>query len=175
VQLITEEYCRLNQALHEENKHYGTTGQYYLADVVRLIKQLKTQDVLDYGCGKSTLAHNLPFTIKQYDPAVPKYAALPEPADVVVCTDVLEHIEPEYLESVLAHLAKLTKRVGYFTAATIPAKKTLADGRNAHLIVKPAKWWLLKMYEYFEVINFSKHDTQLILIVEPYAHANLSN
>ena len=43
----------------------------------------------------------LTFEIKEYDPAIPGKDSLPEPADIVVCSDVLEHIEPNYLLNVL--------------------------------------------------------------------------
>jgi 2-polyprenyl-3-methyl-5-hydroxy-6-metoxy-1,4-benzoquinol methylase len=167
MQLISEEYRKLNEQLHETNKHYGTSGQLYVSDIIGILKNLQTQDVLDYGCGKSTLAQNLPFSIKQYDPAVPKYAAQPDPADLVVCTDVLEHIEPEMIDDVLKHLAKLTKKAGYFTACTVAAQKTLADGRNAHLIVKPPIWWIHKIDEHFEILNFTKKGHEAVFIVQP--------
>ena len=142
MQVITEEYKKLNMALHEVNAEYGKSGKLSADPVLHLAKALHTYDILDYGCGKSTLQMNRPFKINQYDPAVKKYEALPNPADIVVCTDVLEHIEPECLEQVMRHLFELTKKVGFFKIATRPAKKILADGRNAHLIVRPMLWWL---------------------------------
>jgi 2-polyprenyl-3-methyl-5-hydroxy-6-metoxy-1,4-benzoquinol methylase len=138
-----------------------------MGKVLELAKALGTTDVLDYGCGKSTLARNLPFTIKQYDPAIEKYKEAPSPADIVVCTDVLEHIEPEFIDNVLEHLAKLTKKKGYFTASTIEAQKVLADGRNAHLLIKPAKWWVDKFREYFEILKSTEENNEVIVFVEP--------
>lgn len=151
MQTISEDYRGLNQKLHEENKEYGTSGKKWTLQVLDMCKTLDTKDVLDYGCGKSTLANNLPFSINQYDPAIPKYAARPVKADLVVCTDVLEHIEPECLDDVLKDLSDLTRKVGFFVVATRPAAKTLADGRNAHLIQKPVEWWVPKLCEYFDL------------------------
>lgn len=167
MQLISDEYRQLNEQLHDSNPAYGVSGHQHTDSVINLSKIVGSVDILDYGCGKSTLARNLPFSIKQYDPAIDKYKALPEPADIVVCTDVLEHIEPEALDEVLKHLASLTKKAGLFTAATRPAVKFLADGRNAHLIVQPAKWWVDKFYEHFDVINFTKANHEISFIVEP--------
>src|ERR1700693_285250 len=101
--LISPEYASLNQKLHKDNESYGTSGIQYAQDVMNLCFQHNTQDVLDYGCGKSTLANNLPFKIQQYDPCVERYKAKPWPADIVVCTDVLEHIEPDCINDVIAH------------------------------------------------------------------------
>lgn len=153
--LITDEYRALNEKLHESNPAFGVSGQNYVPYVMDLVKDLRTQDVLDYGCGKSTLANNIPFKINQYDPCIPKYSAAPNPADIVVCTDVLEHIEPECLDDVLDDLKRVVKKVGFFSIANGPAKKTLADGRNAHLIQQPARWWLDKIFQRFDLMCFN--------------------
>lgn len=167
MQLITEEYRKLNEKKHQDSRLYGTSGYHYLDDIIALLKKYKTDDVLDYGCGKSTLANNLPFIIKQYDPAITKYSKMPSPADVVICTDVLEHIEPELIDNVLQHIASLLKKAGYLVANTAPAKKTLADGRNAHILVKPFSWWITKMQQYFEVVNYLEIANSSIFEVNP--------
>ena len=75
---------------------------------------------------------------------------------MVACIDVLEHVEPQCLESVLDDLKRLTKRVGLFTVHTEPAKKTLPDGRNAHLIQQPPSWWLPKFLSRFDLVVFQR-------------------
>jgi hypothetical protein len=165
--LITSEYQKLNKELHDSNKHYGTSGASYLKDIFRIMDMFKSNDILDYGCGKSTLQHNLPFEIKQYDPAVPKYANPPSKADIVVCTDVLEHIEPECLESVLKDILRLSKKGIFLSIATRPAKKFLSDGRNAHLIVQPAIWWLNILTSIgYEILMFHNQGLELKLICQ---------
>lgn len=141
----------------------------WVKEIAELSRQYKTQDILDYGCGKSTLSLNLPLPIKQYDPAIKRYSDPPEPADIVVCTDVLEHIEPEYLEAVLDDLKRLVKKAGFFTVACVEAKKVLADGRNAHLIVESPEWWLRKLMERFYIKFFNAMDRECLVVVEPHA------
>lgn len=167
MQLITDGYKKLNEQLHAEKRFYGAIGFRHLFSVLDLARKYNTQDILDYGCGKSSLARNLPFDIKEYDPAVEKFKALPLPADIVVCTDVLEHIEPELLDNVLSHLKSLTKKAGLFSVSTAPAYKTLPDGRNAHLIVESYMWWLNKLDNYFDVAKFEKEQFEVLLIVTP--------
>lgn len=154
--LITPEYQKLNEELHESNKHYGTSGHKWAKDVLGLCgpKCFDTQDVLDYGCGKSTLALNLPFDIKQYDPAIPKYAERPEPADLVVCTDVLEHVEYECLDEVLNDIYSLCKKGVFLMIHNGPAKKTLEDGRNAHIIQEEEGFWLGAICARFRLLQF---------------------
>jgi cyclopropane fatty-acyl-phospholipid synthase-like methyltransferase len=88
-----------------------------------------------------------------YDPGIPDRAALPEPADFVVSTDVLEHVEPEKLDGVLKHIRELTKRQAYLNIHTGPANAKLPDGRNAHLIQQPAEWWHRKLYTVFTHVD----------------------
>jgi len=164
--MITDDYRKLNEEMHKKPS-YGISGQKYANQVHAIALSMQTQDILDYGCGKSTLAQNLPYKIKQYDPAIPKYSALPEPADVVVCTDVLEHVEPEMIDDVLEHIRSLTKRRGMFVIATRPANKTLPDGRNPHLIIENGKWWLNKLWDLFFVKGFQDFGEEFLVIVEP--------
>jgi len=108
---------------------------------MQIAQLLNTRDILDYGCGQRTLEQALGFPIRNYDPAIPGLDTPPEPADLVVCTDVLEHIEPECLDDVLDDLRRVTRKVGFFVIANRPAKKILPDGRNAHLIQEGIDWW----------------------------------
>ncbi len=84
---------------------------------------LCAQSVLDYGCGKGTLAEAVSFEIREYDPAIAGKDENPLPADLVICTDALEHIEPEYLDAVLVHIASLTRMAAFFVVHTGRAQK----------------------------------------------------
>lgn len=151
--LISPEYKALNTQLHRENTAYGTSGRNYSDMVEAVCRILKTRSVLDYGCGKGTLAARLPFSIANYDPCIPGLDSPPSPATVVVCTEVLEHIEPENLDAVLDDLARLTLRLVVLTVALGPAEKTLADGRNAHLIVRTEEWWNERIEKRFRLCS----------------------
>lgn len=167
MELISDEYCRLNAEMHEKIPDYGVQGREHFIDIDTMAKSMGTNDILDYGCGKGTLAMHFPFTIQQYDPAIPKHSEMPEPADIVVCTDVMEHIEPDKLENVLNHLKSLTKKLFYSTICTELAVKKLPDGRNAHLIVQSPAWWFCKLEEYFEVINYRRADNHILAVCIP--------
>lgn len=157
--LISESYREQQEALHNSKKiNYGTVGAQYGEVVGEMIDFLEVDTLLDYGSGKNlslqtTLAPQRKFTYQAYDPGVPDYADDPVPAELVVCIDVLEHIEPDCLDDVLDHLESLTERILFATVHTGPAGKILPDGRNAHLIQKPVEWWLPKFTERFELIG----------------------
>lgn len=159
--LISDEYRALNRELHAREPSYGTSGYKWAGVVKQLAAQIgPASSVLDYGCGRSTLRAVLgdrSCEFREYDPAIPGKDGRPQPADLVACTDVLEHIEPWCLHGVLDDLRGLAKAAVLLVVATRPAKKTLADGRNAHLIVQPIEWWLPKLMDYWaprQINNF---------------------
>jgi hypothetical protein len=144
-QFISPEYCRLMEKTHTESSGWGVGGHEYARDVRMLVKGLHARTVLDYGCGIGTLAKHpllIRFRVREYDPGISSKADLPHPADLVACTDVLEHVEPDYLDAVMRHLYDLTRIACFAVVATRPAKRFFADGRNAHLIIEPEEWWL---------------------------------
>jgi len=159
--LISEEYRRMQQQLHE-NPNYGVASVHYAPLVADVIQQVGATEILDYGAGKGRLGQTLrqhiqrPLTIHHYDPAVPHWSAAPAPCAFVACIDVLEHIEPHLLDNVLDDLKRVTAGVGVFTVHTGAAVKVLPDGRNAHLIQQPAGWWLPKILERFELVTFNR-------------------
>jgi hypothetical protein len=153
---ITEEYRKQNEMLHKARKDYGTSGEKYAPQVAEIAVMIKAESILDYGCGKQTLAKALPqFTVRGYDPAIPGADTPPKGADLVVCTDVLEHIEPECLGDVLSHLKELTGKVVLFVVCTVPASKTLPDGRNTHINLKTPKEWLTILMDHFQLDHFT--------------------
>lgn len=165
--LITDEYRKLNEQLHNSNDGYGRSGHKW-ADLVRhILASTNATTVLDYGCGKKTLQEALGFEIASYDPAVPGCDATPAAADVVVCSDVLEHIEPDCLDEVLDDIRRCTKEVAVLVVATRPAKKVLADGRNAHLIQKPINWWLREIGSLFEPLQINNMGGEFLYIGRP--------
>lgn len=92
-----------------------------------------------------------------------EYAALPASAGIVVCTDVLEHIEPACLDEVINHMRALMRVAGYFVIATRPDEsKLLSDGRNPHLIIKPGDWWRSRLSSAFNITKWSEIQGQEI-------------
>ena len=156
--MISEEYRKMQEELHE-NPEYGVASVSYAPFVSEIINQMGVTDILDYGAGKGRLGKNLDIdhtaALAEYDPGIPDKSSTPDPHEFVACIDVLEHIEPEYLDDVLDDLDRVTQKAGFFTIHTGADVKTLSDGRNAHLIQKPMEWWLPKIMERFAVKSLS--------------------
>ena len=85
---------------------------------------------------------------------------------MVVCIDVLEHIEPECLDDVLDDLQRLVIKYGFFTIHTGPAQKVLPDGRNAHLTQEPLSWWNEKLESRFTMIKQLAMENGCIVFVK---------
>jgi hypothetical protein len=155
MQTISEEYREEQVRLHQ-NPDYGMASIGLAPFVAEIIRHMSPKTVTDYGAGKCHLLkklkslHVVDFSYQPYDPAFPEYGEA-RAADLVCCIDVLEHIEPNLLDNVLSDLAGLTRKIGFFSIHTGPAKKHLSDGRNAHLIQKPSSWWLPKLESFFEI------------------------
>ena len=158
----SSDYLEKQTDLHN-NENYGIASLTYAPMVADLIKKLNIKSISDYGAGKKRLLIGLEkqgitnIKYNAYDPVFPDYGQ-PMPAELVCCIDVLEHIEPEYLDNVLSELNKITNNIGFFTVHTDPAKKTLSDGRNAHLIQESPSWWIPKISKYFNILHLENHN-----------------
>jgi len=167
--LITDDYKAQQAKLHAVG-NYGVTAQKYGKTVSDIIDRLEIDHVLDYGCGSNksltqTLKPNRNIVYQPYDPCVPEVSDDPSPAEMVVCIDVLEHIEPELLDDVLDHLHEMTERVLFTSINTGPAGKVLDDGRNAHLIQKPMSWWLPKLFERYIIQTVQAAGAQEFFVI----------
>lgn len=157
--MISEEYRELNKQLHADTKKiYGDDGGRWADYVISACRGGEFTSVLDYGCGKGALrkaiyAKTPEFDVFEYDPAIEGKDESPSPVDLVFCGDVLEHIEPDYLDDVLSDINRCAEKGAILYIATNEAIKTLPDGRNAHLIQENLHWWFNKLSDYFEITS----------------------
>jgi hypothetical protein len=170
--LISETYRKQNRRLHAENPHYGISGAKW-RDKVRELAHWGRRAVLDYGAGKATLSASLgpAYRVTNYDPCVPGLEQRPGAHSVVVCGDVLEHVEPDCLAAVLDDLRGLTHDVAFVVVHLGPARKFLPDGRNAHLIQQPAEWWEARVMRHgFRVVDRAASAREAWFVLVPEVH-----
>lgn len=130
--------------MHSVDAAYGSRGFNWGYLVAGIAQIEKCSSILDYGCGKGTLGKTLRgagLDVREYDPGIAKKSSLPNPADLVVSVDVMEHVEPECVAAVINSLASLAQRILFVAISTTPAKRWLSDGRNTHLVIQPGNWW----------------------------------
>lgn len=152
------EYLDQCKIFHKENKTFSGNGCIkHVEAIISLAEAVGAKTALDYGCGKGNqysrlvdwngerwpLEDHLGFLVDKFDPAVKKFASTPldHPRDLVWCTDVMEHIPEEDIDFIVSELSRLSAKALFVTVGTYPAKKTLPNGENAHVTIKPLEWW----------------------------------
>jgi 2-polyprenyl-3-methyl-5-hydroxy-6-metoxy-1,4-benzoquinol methylase len=151
--LISEAYCQMNADIYNSSKRSAGGAKH--AEIVREIAlKWNSQMILDYGCGQGEFkkafdALKTGILVCEYDPAIEGKQNIFDDSsanlyDLITCTDVLEHIEPEKIDNVLKHIFYLMGKGGYFIISLCETKVFLPDGRNAHILLKPVEWWLEK-------------------------------
>ena len=153
----------LYKVLHqEEGKFKGISLVPLVPTLMSLVKENNCKTLLDYGCGKAIpydknrckevdLRHPIQKlcnlkSFDLYDPAYEKYATLPDKKyDIVVCTDVLEHIAEQDIDYVLTEILSRSKKIVFLNISCQPALKHFKEGKfkgkNVHISVFDPSWW----------------------------------
>ena len=177
---FTPEYIKLQKELHAVG-NYGVSGIAHSPAIYHGIMQLakrfpKRVDVLDYGSssGHTTSKIRKEFYLPghvyfwNYDPAVDQFATEPGLNHFVICSDVMEHVEPECTWAVLDHLKEVTQCIIFFSISLVPARKVLSDGRNAHINLRDPEFWLREIKKRFitSEAQVSKDGAELLVVAQ---------
>jgi len=150
-------YLDQYKQIHKEKK-YGVSGDGHVPWLKKLIPS-DADSILDYGAGQSNTAYLLKKEtgiedVVAYDPAVEGRDIKPErDFDVVVCTDVMEHVPEEEIDGVLTDIWGYAP-VAVFAIALKPAAATLPNGENAHCTVKPKEWWESRLKQVWREVEY---------------------
>lgn len=118
----------------------------WLSRIETLADQIGAKTILDFGCGTARgISKFSKYFVTDYDPGVLECSTPPPPADLVVSIHALEHIEPEMLDAVLAHMIALTQKALLVVVSCEPSTKLLPDGTPWHSLVRPFGWWMGKL------------------------------
>lgn len=170
INLISPEYKDIIKKMHQIHV-WGADGHKHCVAVNEIVSSNNISTVLDYGCGRGTLKKELLKNkrinaVFEYDPAIQGKDLLPGEADLVVCTDVLEHIEADKIDDVLDHIDFLSSKAAYLVISCRYANAVLPNGKNAHLIVKPPQWWEEKINNVFTgKIEFYGNEKELRALI----------
>lgn len=165
---FSDEYQELLQQYRQQRPDWGNTGYMIADEIYQLMIDCHYVSILDYGCGdgslKRAILQNPPpdlLYFDEYDPGVEGKEICPDNLyDLVVCKDVLEHVEPEYLDNVLVHLARLTGKMLWCKIAYIPSPAVLPDGQNAHRCLLTPYEWKQQLSDYFGIVVVNNEDHQ---------------
>ena len=140
----------------EKNTNYpGNNLKPQLHHIVDLVKDTKSETLLDFGCGKglqyTKWNHHEEIGVmpELYDPAVPEYENLPEGSfHGVYSTDVMEHIPKEQLPETFDKIFSKAERFVFLAICTRPSIAILPSGENAHCTVEPMSFWIETINKY---------------------------
>mgnify|MGYP003637087649 FL=1 len=175
----------------EEGKFRGISLVPLVPTLFNIIKENNCKTLLDYGCGKA-----IPYSKKEcksiglkkpvqelcnldsfdlYDPAYPKYNKLSKKKyDIVVCTDVMEHIAEQDIDYVLKDILSHSKKAVFLNISCQPALKHFKEGKfkgqNVHISVFNGVWWSDKVKN---IWNKFKHlKIYMVCVGKDYTHVD---
>jgi len=143
----------------------GSEILHIAADLQQAANITRSKHLLDFGCGKAKGYFNPfeigtqryrnigdlvgidPASIFLYDPGMPEFSQPPrddQVFDIVVCTDVLEHIPEEDTNMVLDYLFEKCNKVMAVRIACDDSFAILDGGINAHVNVQDPQYWVDK-------------------------------
>jgi hypothetical protein len=177
---------------HATRKTFSGLGAHQYADLLKdIVARHACTTMLDYGCGKGRQytepmsaeygfmepTYFLPFigitSVFKYDPGVPEFSAEPISGwkfDLVMCTDVLEHIPAQDIPWVLDRLFSSASKVVFAAVDTRPAKKTFDDGTNTHVCLQSEDWWA---DQFEEARRRTGSSAYLHLIIDDHPHGTV--
>lgn len=180
--VCTPQHAARLKALHAKDPNFGVIGNLWAPRVAKLMWNHGYTSLLDYGCGRSGLAAAVKrewpayppegrYAFSEYDPAT--MPGTPSPADLVTNIDVLEHVEADCLNAVVADIYRCMNKAGLITISLRNARKNSKTHPNVH----PRHWWKARLQLAFvvdeiEVLDPKKAESELACIVMPLMYPN---
>ena len=191
----SEDYYELINSykkLHKEKgKFQGISLIPLVPTLMNITKENNCKTLLDYGCGKAVpymkkkcteLGIRKPIqelcnldSFDLYDPAYPKYNKLyNKKYDIVICTDVMEHIAEQDIDYVLTEILSHSKKTVFLNISCQPALKHFKEGKfkgqNVHVSVFDGHWWSDKIKNIWN--NFQHLKIYMVCVGKDYTHVD---
>jgi hypothetical protein len=145
IRTYSEAWLDLHRQTHARQAVFGTHRHPYLRDTIRRLADAaatsERPSLLDYGCGKGVFLREMAESrlfryTRGYDPAVDAYKSRPaQTYDLVLCLDVLDQVEDEFVEPVISDVAQFAARFALFDVITVQTPAL------AHLNPRSAQTW----------------------------------
>ena len=141
---------------------WNAPGREWTTTVAGLLHEHQAHTVLNYGCGEASVSLAIALRERgldliEYDPATVGKDSMPPPADFVICTNVLEHLETARIWACLEHVAAITKRVAFVLVSVGASGHEPSDGRPGNMLVRSVTWWRIQLQAHDFVIWDEPH------------------
>ncbi len=162
---LIKEYKEMHEKginnLRPESTFQGSSLFKHIFSLREIIIKKSISSLIDFGCGKAIFYKNkLPYKIKGktgeftiqefwnvkdivlYDPGVKEFELYPkQKKDLVICTDVLEHIPMIDTENFLNDIYLLANKAVFFAVSVRESKKKLKSGQSVHINIRKEDEW----------------------------------
>jgi hypothetical protein len=129
IRTYSDSWLQRHRDTHSRHPEFGTHRHPYLHDLIREIATELTAGerptMLDYGCGKGAFLREMSLSgcfrfARGYDPATTAFKQRPSQVyDLVVCLDVLDQTEDEFVEPIIEDVAQFVGRFAVFDVITV--------------------------------------------------------
>lgn len=164
--LFSKKHITGQKKVHEQCPAYGSASLVFAPMVSELINANHIKTLLDYGSGLGQVPSNLELNekldVQLYDPAIEQFSEAPKPAEMVICLDVLDVVEPKSVEAVLDHLQMLTRKMAFFSINTRAPEGSTDDER----VYQTLEWWLPKLMQRFELHYLSRINNGFVVVLK---------
>jgi len=154
---ISDGYRETVLDMHSKSDWGNSSGQMSGDTIVSFLKSFPDiKTILDYGCGKGSLkiwAEDSGITGREwtlYDPGMPEFQEKPTGKfDLVITTDMLEHVEEKYLDDVIEEINSYTNKYLYNEIACYLARAFFQSGpykgKDLHINLKAPDEWMVRL------------------------------
>ena len=165
---ITKAYQKELLSLHDKYGWGGTGGKYAGDMVIRILAHFPDLiTILDYGCGEGSLQEYVEYRgitnrkWTMYDPGVAGLEVKPEGKfDLVITTDVLEHVEPEKQDEVITELCNYANKAMFNEIACYETDVKFPSGpykgKDLHINLKIPCFWRQEIEEIAFPLGFER-------------------
>ena len=186
---IISEYEKYKKMWEHKEYRDVSPGEHCANKFVEIVNPDSFYRIIDYGCGTGRGSKKIrdltgcevvqidftensrdddakDFEFYQHDLLEP----IPVIGDYGFCTDVMEHIEPENINTAITNIMNSSPEV-FFQISTVPDVMGSLIGEHLHLTVRPHEWWMKQFSDLGYIVSWDEeHEVSSFFLVKNRSH-----
>lgn len=166
--MISKAYQRKITEYHKTHR-WGGAVEGKAFEIECIAKDNGCSTILDFGCGYGALNNKIgnKLEVTEYDAGIDGKNKLPVGKfDMVVCCDVMEHVEPMFVDQTIDWLYYYATKMIYLSICCAPSLEAFPDGSNLHLTIQTPSWWMSRFEERGSKFSYVGTDRGLTMKVK---------